>query len=120
MPILACASAQSDQDLHCPLTESLDTTECMNGEQRTGYCFAHALDNLCTCYACSTAPFRPYTRKFTVLFQMSRLDEKLDQALVLLNVLVKSQSSRPKFVRSSSVQQDSESSRTKSVSPNET
>ena len=24
-------STQSDQDLHCPLTESLDTTECMNG-----------------------------------------------------------------------------------------
>ena len=29
-----CASAQSDQGLHCPLTESLDTTECMNREQR--------------------------------------------------------------------------------------
>ena len=27
-----CASAWSDQCLHCPLTESLDTTECMNGE----------------------------------------------------------------------------------------
>ena len=24
------ASAQSDQDLHCPLIESLDTAECMN------------------------------------------------------------------------------------------
>ena len=31
-----CASVQSDQGLSCPLTESLDTTECMNGEQRTG------------------------------------------------------------------------------------
>ena len=29
-------SAQSDQGLHCPLTESVDTTECMNGEQRLG------------------------------------------------------------------------------------
>ena len=28
------AAAQSDQGLHCLLTESLDTTECMNGEQR--------------------------------------------------------------------------------------
>ena len=35
-PRSACASAQSDQGLHCPLTESFDTTECMNGEQRPG------------------------------------------------------------------------------------
>ena len=28
-----CASAQSDQDLRCPQTESLDTIECFNGEQ---------------------------------------------------------------------------------------
>ena len=27
-PRSACAFAQSDQGLHCPLTESLDTTEC--------------------------------------------------------------------------------------------
>ena len=32
--------------LHCPHTESLDTTECMNGEQRPGWYFAHAQDNL--------------------------------------------------------------------------
>ena len=32
-----CASAQSDQDLLCLLTESLDTTECMNEEQRLGH-----------------------------------------------------------------------------------
>ena len=32
-PRLACASTQSDQVLHCPLTEPLDTMECMNGEQ---------------------------------------------------------------------------------------
>ena len=31
-----CASAQSDQDFHCLLTESLDTTECMNEEQSPG------------------------------------------------------------------------------------
>ena len=30
----AKAPAQSDQGLHCPLTEWLDTTECTNGEQR--------------------------------------------------------------------------------------
>ena len=29
-----CASAQSDQGLRCPLTDSLNTTECMNAEQR--------------------------------------------------------------------------------------
>ena len=28
---LACASVQSDQGLHCPLTQSLTSTECMNG-----------------------------------------------------------------------------------------
>ena len=31
-----CTKVQSDQGLHCLLTESLDTTECMNGEQRPG------------------------------------------------------------------------------------
>ena len=34
MPRSACAFAQSDQGLHCPLTESLDTAECTSGEQR--------------------------------------------------------------------------------------
>ena len=57
----ACASAQSDQDLHCPLSESLDTTECMNGEQKLILCacagwsefahfaynWRHAQDDLC-------------------------------------------------------------------------
>ena len=32
-PRSACACAQSDQGLRCPLTESLDTTECFNEEQ---------------------------------------------------------------------------------------
>ena len=41
-----CASAQSAQGLHCPLTESLDTTKCMNGEQRPGWYFGHAQDYL--------------------------------------------------------------------------
>ena len=35
-PRSACAIAQSDRGLHFPLTKSLDTTECMNGEQRPG------------------------------------------------------------------------------------
>ena len=32
----ACASAQPDQGLCCPLTESLKTIECVNGEQMPG------------------------------------------------------------------------------------
>ena len=36
-PRSACASAQSDQVLHCPLTELFKTTECINGEQRPGF-----------------------------------------------------------------------------------
>ena len=38
----ACAFAQSDQDLHCMLIESLDTTEYMDGEKK-------AQMILCTC-----------------------------------------------------------------------
>ena len=41
-----CPSTQSDQGLHCPLTESLDTTECMNREQSPRWYFAHAQDDL--------------------------------------------------------------------------
>ena len=36
-PRSACASAQSDQGLHFPLTESLDTTDYMNDEQMLRY-----------------------------------------------------------------------------------
>ena len=45
-PRSACASAQSDQGLPCPLTESLDITECMTREQRPGWYFAHAQNEL--------------------------------------------------------------------------
>ena len=45
-PRSAFASAQSDLNLHCQLTESLDTTEYMNGEQRPGWYFAHAQGDL--------------------------------------------------------------------------
>ena len=46
MPRSACASAQSDQGLHCLLTESMDTTECLKGPD---YIFAHAQNNLNLC-----------------------------------------------------------------------
>ena len=36
-----CASAQSDQDIHCPLTETLDTTAYMFCETRFLYGAAH-------------------------------------------------------------------------------
>ena len=46
-PRLAFASVQSDQGLQGLLTESLDTTECMNGEQGPGETlYAHAQDDL--------------------------------------------------------------------------
>ena len=31
-----CAFVQSDLGLHCPLTESLDAIECINGEKMPG------------------------------------------------------------------------------------
>ena len=40
-PRSACASMHPDQGLHCLLTESLDTIECMNGEQRPKWYFVH-------------------------------------------------------------------------------
>ena len=46
MPRSACASAQSDQVLHYPLTKYLDTTEYKKGEQRAGRHFARAQDDL--------------------------------------------------------------------------
>ena len=41
-----CASMQSDQGLHCLLTESLHTTESINGEQMPGWHFGHAQEDL--------------------------------------------------------------------------
>ena len=35
------ARAQSDQGLHCPLTESFDSIECVNGGQMPGWDLAH-------------------------------------------------------------------------------
>ena len=42
----ACTSLQTDQGLHYLLTESLDTIECINREQRPGQYFVHAKDDL--------------------------------------------------------------------------
>ena len=42
--MMACGSAQSDQCLRCPLTESLDTMKCINGEQIPRWDFAQAWD----------------------------------------------------------------------------
>ena len=41
-----CASAQSDQGLRCPQTESLDTTECFNREQMPRRDFVHVQDGV--------------------------------------------------------------------------
>ena len=45
-PRSACASAQSGLDLHYPLPESLANTDCKKGEQRAGWYFTHAQDEL--------------------------------------------------------------------------
>ena len=42
----ACVSEHSDPGLHCPLTESLDTTETMNGDHRPGLYLAHGQDDV--------------------------------------------------------------------------
>ena len=47
----ACTSALSDQGLSCPLQESLDTTECMDWEQRPGWYFAHVQNDMFTHFA---------------------------------------------------------------------
>ena len=43
---ISLASKQSDRVLHYLLTESLDTTECMNREQRTRWYFVHTQNGL--------------------------------------------------------------------------
>ena len=48
-PRSAWAFVQSDQGLQCPLTESLDTTEHMNREQRPRWYLAHVQDDLNLC-----------------------------------------------------------------------
>ena len=41
-----CANAQSDQGLHCPLTESLHTADCMNGDIMSRLYSVHVQDIL--------------------------------------------------------------------------
>ena len=48
-PRSICAVVQSDQGLDCQLTESLDTTECMNGERGPRWYFAPVQDDLNLC-----------------------------------------------------------------------
>ena len=57
-PRSACASTQSDQGLYSSLTESLDTTECMNGEQ-SPRCTLRLRRTIwiCAFYACSGGTF---------------------------------------------------------------
>ena len=51
--------AQTDQGLRCLLTETLDTTECINGEQMLGLDFTRALDESKSAFcACWKTPFR--------------------------------------------------------------
>ena len=45
-PRSAWVSMQSDQSLHCPPVISLDTKECVNGEQRPRRCLAHVQDDV--------------------------------------------------------------------------
>ena len=66
-PRSACASAQSDQGLPCPLTESLDPTECMNVEQmaRMILCTYAGWSESARVCACSKALFAwcsPYVK----------------------------------------------------------
>ena len=57
-PRSAWASMQSDQGLHCLLTESLDTTECMKGEQKPRwYFFMPRMIWICKFCACWKALF---------------------------------------------------------------
>ena len=55
----AWASAQSDQGLHCPRTSSLNTTKWMTEEQRPGWYFLHAQNelNLCILRMLQKKPF---------------------------------------------------------------
>ena len=58
-PSSACASAQSNRALCCPLTESMDTIEYIRGERMSSECdFAHAWDESESAFcACSRTPF---------------------------------------------------------------
>ena len=46
MCLRVCSDAQSELGLQFPLSESLDTTECIKGKQRLRRYFAHAQNEL--------------------------------------------------------------------------
>ena len=59
---LALAFVQSDRVLHCSLTESLDTTECMIGEDNTW----HGMISKCTfCAHNENTPIQIHIENFT-------------------------------------------------------
>ena len=112
-PRSACASAQSDQGLHCPLTESLDTTECINGEQRLGRYFVHAQDdlNLHIFCACSKALFRltrsilldinhctPLINLYVILCHYSLQDKTPYFATIHTKEFLENPRTRPEFI----------------------
>ena len=72
-----CAFAQSDQALCCPLTDSMDSIECINGEQRTGWSFAHAQDDLNLRIFCLTQP------NIVLLTDMCKAFVKMHMSFVL-------------------------------------
>ena len=45
-PVHSLIRTQSDQDLYCPQTESLDNIDCISGDQRPRWDFAHVQDDL--------------------------------------------------------------------------
>ena len=59
-PRSACASMQSDQGLHCLLTDSLDTKECTKMKSKGPYDTLHMgrMIGICAISACSKALFR--------------------------------------------------------------
>ena len=70
MPRSACTSAHSDQGLHCRLTESLDTTECMNWDQSPDTLRMRRMIWICAVCACSKVPCR--LKQFNISGEFSK------------------------------------------------
>ena len=67
-------TAKAQISLCCPLTESLDTTECINGEQRLRWYFAHAQDDLHLCSLRMLETF-PLDAAHIILERMKAIDD---------------------------------------------
>ena len=84
---------RSDQGLHCPLIESLGTTEGINGEQRPGWYFAHAQNDLNARFAHVRRHFcawrGPYDLEYEwpKLFQFSRFFRGMDTLTEEITIL---------------------------------